>query len=445
MDVPVGMTVTFALMNQSDLPTEANLIVHAIFTALLLISAGIFSAAEIAFFAVKPQMLEDMAPSKAKERLKNILDKPKTLLSTFIILNNTLTIAAIVFAEPLLDLLPLHAYPTWLIYTIYIAIIAFFLLAFVELIPKFIANKNVRKISLSMSGILSFFMKLCRPLSAPMLSFGNYVDKKFQKKDYPISVEELSHALEITGISKQDKDSGKLLESIVKFGSVEVSSIMTPRIDVFLLDKDLQFDEVLAKIIENGYSRIPVYDDNTDNIVGLLYAKDLIPYINQSEDFDWNALLRKPYFVPENKKIDDLLKEFQQKKMHLAVVVDEYGGTCGIVTLEDILEEIVGEINDEFDVEVNQQIQISENEFILSAKMHLKDVVSELRLPQDTFAEWEDNVDTLGGVIFETLNTLPERGQEIEVKNLKIKILSTDNRKIHKVKITLLSPENHAK
>jgi CBS domain containing-hemolysin-like protein len=179
--------------------------------------------------------------------------------------------------------------------------------------------------------------------------------------------------------------------------------------------------------------------------VGLLYAKDLIPYINQSEDFDWNALLRKPYFVPENKKIDDLLKEFQQKKMHLAVVVDEYGGTCGIVTLEDILEEIVGEINDEFDVEVNQQIQISENEFILSAKMHLKDVVSELRLPQDTFVEWEDNVDTLGGVIFETLNTLPERGQEIEVKNLKIKILSTDNRKIHKVKITLLSPENHAK
>lgn len=433
MDVPVGMTIFLAGTLE---PSE--LIVKSIITILLLICSALVSASEVAFFSIKPSTLESLRDSSAKESLKNLLDKPKTLLATILILNNTTNIALVFFSEPIVNEIPLDGLPNWVQFIVNIVIITFLILLVGEIIPKVFANRNAVKLALLFSKPASFLLMVCTPLSMPLTSFANLIDKRIRKKEHAISVEELSQALEITGVAKNDNDAGKLLESIVKFGTVDVSTIMTPRVDVFSLDAELNFDEALEKIVEFGYSRVPVYSDNSDNIIGLLYIKDLIPYISVGNSFNWTTLLRKPFFVPENKKIDDLLKEFQTKKIHLAVVVDEYGGTCGIVTLEDILEEIVGEINDEFDVEVRKQIQISESEFILPAKTYLKDVVSILKLPDNTFVEWEENVDTLGGVIFEHFNELPAQGQTLQIKNLLMKILSTDKRKIITVKITII-------
>lgn len=443
MDVPVGTTINFATLGFFESIASAQLIVNICVTLLLLLCSGIISASEVAFFSIKPNTLEELEDTPAKESLKNLLDRPKTLLATILILNNTVNIAAVFASEPVVRSLPLGHLPEWVQFIINVFVITFLLLLIGEIIPKVFANRNALSLALLLAKPATFWVKICTPLSIPLTGMGNLIDKRIHKKEHAISVEELSQALEITGVAKNDKNSGKILESIVKFGSVDVSTIMTPRVDVFSIDKNLNFKEMLSAFIENGYSRVPVYNENADDIIGLLYAKDLIPFRDQNEDFNWIALLRKPFFVPENKKIDDLLKEFQTKKIHLAIVVDEYGGTCGIVTLEDILEEIVGEINDEFDVEERNQIRISDTEFILSAKTYLKDVISMLNLPEDTFEEWEENVDTLGGVIFETLNELPAQGQEITIKNLQIKILSTDKRKILKVKITIIPHTNH--
>lgn len=444
MDVPVGTTISLVGLGFFQDLTTAELIVRITITILLLLSSGIISASEVAFFSLAPSTIEDLPDTPAKESLKNLLDKPKTLLATILILNNTVNIAVVFFSEPLVSALPINGLPYWVQFLFNVVIITFLILLIGEIIPKVFANRNAQKLALLLSRPASFLVKLCTPLSLPLTGIANIIDKRIQKKEQSISVEELSQALEITGVAKQDNDSGRLLESIVKFGSVDVSTIMTPRVDVFAIDSELSFKEMIDKIVENGYSRVPVYSDNADNIIGLIYAKDLIPHIDKSDDFNWTSLLRKPFFVPENKKIDDLLKEFQSKKIHLAIVVDEYGGTCGIVTLEDILEEIVGEINDEFDVEVRKLIQISDSEFILPAKTYLKDVISILNLPENTFEEWEETVDTLGGVIFEHVSQLPALGQELQIKNLIIKILAIDNRKINTVKVTILSEQNNA-
>lgn len=419
-----------------------GLIVYSIIILFLLACSAVVSASEVAFFSVKPTVLEDLPDTSSREKLKNLLDKPKTLLATILILNNTVNIGVVVLSEPLLASLPMHNIPLWAQFLIQVVAVTFLILLVGEIIPKIFANRNSLRISLVMAAPASVMVRLLKPLSLPLSGMGNYIDKRIRKKDNSISVEELSQALELTGVGTQDENSGKLLQSIVKFGSVDVSTIMTPRVDVFFIQDECSFGKMIESVVENGYSRVPVYTGNADNIRGILYVKDLIPYLHEGDDFDWRSLIRKPFFVPENKKIDDLLKEFQNKKMHLAVVVDEYGGTCGIVTLEDILEEIVGEINDEFDEEVRDQLRLSASEYIFSGKTYLKDLYQVLSLPDGALSELEENVDTLAGAIVETLGKIPERGQEVEIGNLKLKVLSADNRRIHKVKITIIENEN---
>ncbi|MGQ3132410.1 MAG: gliding motility-associated protein GldE [Flavobacteriales bacterium] len=436
------MTVNFAGTGMQISDPVTGLIVYSIIILFLLACSAVVSASEVAFFSVKPTVLEDLPDTSSREKLKNLLDKPKTLLATILILNNTVNIGVVVLSEPLLASLPMHNIPLWAQFLIQVVAVTFLILLVGEIIPKIFANRNSLRISLVMAAPASVMVRLLKPLSLPLSGMGNYIDKRIRKKDNSISVEELSQALELTGVGTQDENSGKLLQSIVKFGSVDVSTIMTPRVDVFFIQDECSFGKMIESVVENGYSRVPVYTGNADNIRGILYVKDLIPYLHEGDDFDWRSLIRKPFFVPENKKIDDLLKEFQNKKMHLAVVVDEYGGTCGIVTLEDILEEIVGEINDEFDEEVRDQLRLSASEYIFSGKTYLKDLYQVLNLPDGALSELEENVDTLAGAIVETLGKIPERGQEVEIGNLKLKVLSADNRRIHKVKITIIENEN---
>lgn len=441
-DHPVSLTVSFAGIGMQISEPVTNLIVYSIITLLLLICSAVVSASEVAFFSVKPTVLEELPATSSREKLKTLLDKPKTLLATILILNNTVNIGVVVLSEPLLSSVPMQHVPQWMQFLIQVVAVTFLILLVGEIIPKVYANRNSLRISLVMAGPASVMVRLLKPLSLPLSGMGNFIDKRIRKKDNSISVEELSQALELTGISSQDANSGKLLQSIVKFGSVDVSTIMTPRVDVFFIHDEYSFAKMIESVVENGYSRVPVYTGSPDNIRGILYVKDLIPYLYEKDSFDWHKLIRKPFFVPENKKIDDLLKEFQNKKMHLAVVVDEYGGTCGIVTLEDILEEIVGEINDEFDEEVRDQLRLSPSEYIFSGKTYLKDLYQVLNLPEGTLSQVEEVVDTLAGAIMEVLGKIPERGQEVEIGNLKLKVLSADNRRIHKVKITIIEKEN---
>ena len=332
-DHPVSLTVSFAGIGMQISEPVTNLIVYSIITLLLLICSAVVSASEVAFFSVKPTVLEELPATSSREKLKTLLDKPKTLLATILILNNTVNIGVVVLSEPLLSSVPMQHVPQWMQFLIQVVAVTFLILLVGEIIPKVYANRNSLRISLVMAGPASVMVRLLKPLSLPLSGMGNFIDKRIRKKDNSISVEELSQALELTGISSQDANSGKLLQSIVKFGSVDVSTIMTPRVDVFFIHDEYSFAKMIESVVENGYSRVPVYTGSPDNIRGILYVKDLIPYLYEKDSFDWHKLIRKPFFVPENKKIDDLLKEFQNKKMHLAVVVDEYGGTCGIVTL----------------------------------------------------------------------------------------------------------------
>ena len=341
----------------------------------LLATSALISGAEVAFFALKPQDLDKINNEKSRRAklIKNFLSRPKELLATILIANNFANVGVIILSTYISESIFDFQGSELMQFLIQIVIITFLLLLFGEVLPKVYANNKAVSFAKLMSLPLSFLEKIFKPISAILISSTRIIDRKIKNNKHNLSVDDLSNALELTSDENENKDEKKILEEIVKFGNTDVKQIMRSRIDITALDYKSTYTDVIKTIEKTGFSRIPIYQDSFDLIKGILYIKDLLPYLNKGDNFKWNKLIRKVFFVPENKKIDDLLKEFQEKKIHLAVVVDEYGGTSGIVTLEDIIEEIVGDINDEFDDDDIIYSKLDNKNYVFEGKTTLKD------------------------------------------------------------------------
>ena len=408
--------------------------------AFLLICSALISGAEVAFFSLTPSVIEEQKEAYPKKILKieNLLKKPKRLLATILVANNFINIGMVLLFASLGDLIFGDVVNEFVRLFIEIGLITFIILLFGEILPKIYANKNSMIFSRFMVGIIYFLdRKLLFFITYPMSSVTLFLERNFGQKSNTFSVNTLSQALEFTEQKDTTKQEDQILQGIINFGATDTKQVMCPRIDVFALDKTMTFEEILPLIIEKGFSRIPVYKDKMDQIDGILYVKDLMPNIS-TPNFKWQDLLREPYYVPENKKLDDLLNEFKVKKMHMAVVVDEYGGTSGIVTLEDLIEEIVGDISDEFDEEELEFSRVDAKNFIINAKVSLKDFYRIIDLEDfEGFEKVKGEAETLAGFILEIGQQLPVFGQKIEFENILFKVELVDKKRIKQIKVTL--------
>tara|TARA_B110000285_G_scaffold128308_1_gene144567 strand:+ start:1654 stop:2949 length:1296 start_codon:yes stop_codon:yes gene_type:complete len=403
---------------------------------LLLISA-LISGSEAAFFSLSPLDKENLKTddSSGAGFVSELLRKPKELLATILITNNFVNVGIVIISSAILSKLFDPSINPTLQFLLEAVLITLVLLLLGEVIPKIYATKNALSFSKGM-GRLLYILNKVPPISwirSILVSGTEFIQTKFKKRSVDISSDELEAALELTKEDHTKEDEHRILEGIVNFGKTEVRQIMKPRMDVYAIEKKSTFKEVMTKILTCGHSRIPVFSDSFDKIIGILFIKDLLPHIGKDENFDWMKLIREPFFVPENKKIDDLLKEFQVKKVHIAMVADEYGGINGIVTLEDVLEEIVGDITDEFDNDKIAYTKIDDDTYLFEGKTALIDFIKVLDL-QDTEFDIK-NAETLGGFIIEKAGRILMNHEFIVVDNLKLIVESSDNRRIKMIKI----------
>jgi gliding motility-associated protein GldE len=417
---------------------DPNLFFGCFGVFFLLFLSALVSAAEVAFFSLSAQDREEVFQKDAKkgQMVHALLERPKKLLATLLVTNKCIKISAVLLFFVITNRLSWFDESPFIRFFVEVVVIAFLILFFSEVLPKIYASRNSVKFATFIVLPLHFLDKLLSPISLLMLGFSDFLNSKIAKQKSNFSVDQLSQALELTSSEGTSIEEQKILEGIVSFGSTETKQVMSPRIDVFAIEIDESFDVVLPKIIEKGFSRIPVYRDNIDHIEGVLYVKDLIPYID-SNIFDWKTLLRTPYFVPENMKLDDLLKDFQGMKNHLAVVVDEYGGTSGIVTLEDVIEEIVGDISDEFDdIDVNFS-QIDTKVFLFEGKVNLKDFYRIISVDEELFEANKGEAETLAGFVLEVFGNFPKKGQNIVFSNCSFLIENIDKKRIKQIKVTI--------
>ena len=407
---------------------------------ILLISSALISGTEVAFFSLSQVDVDDLFSKNEKDTVVKLLQKPKKLLATILITNNFINILIVLLfaslGEQLLENFDYSIFGIKVRFLIEVVLVTFLILLFGEVLPKVYASRKAVRFASFMSKPVQVLNTLLTPLSYPLINLTNIVEKSLGSKTNIFSVETLSQALELTSKGATTKDEQKILEGIVSFGNTETVQIMKPRIDIFALSDDENYEFVLDKILKNGYSRNPVYHENIDNIIGVLYAKDLLAHLNK-KTFKWQKLLRDPLFVPENKKLDDLLAEFQEKKNHLAIVVDEYGGTSGLVTLEDVIEEIVGDINDEFDDDDLSYSKIDDHNYIFEGKTTIKDFCKVLDDEDEAlFEEEKGESETLAGFLLEISGKFPKRGEKINFKKYTFTIEALDNKRIKQVKIT---------
>jgi gliding motility-associated protein GldE len=396
------------------------------------------SGAEVALFSLSQSDLAEaklMNPDRGK-LIEEMIQKPKKLLATILIVNNFVNIAIVLVFYNISITLFSGITSFELKFFIDVVVVTFLILFFGEILPKIYANRNNIKFSLLVSFSIYFLNKILSPLNMPMRALTIFLESKFGKKKTNLSVNQLSQALELTTTEDSTQEEQKILEGIVSFGNTDTSQVMSPRIDIFALEFNETFEEIFPKIIEKGYSRIPIYNDTIDQIEGVLFVKDLLPYINESS-FEWTTLLRKPFFVPENKKLDNLLKDFQEMKSHLAIVVDEYGGTSGLITLEDVIEEIVGDISDEFDDENINYSKIDDRNFLFEGKINLKDFYRILNVDEDLFESNKGEAETLAGFLLEILGIFPKKSQKISFSNCVFTIESVDKKRIKQIKVTI--------
>lgn len=396
------------------------------------------SAAEVALFSLTQNDLNTLAEEDSSKAtlISKLLQRPKKLLATILVANNFSHIGVvIIFSFVGNSLFEAIASPI-VKFIVEVLLITFLILLFGEVLPKIYASRNNIKFSKFVANPIAILDKLLSPISLPMRSVSIYLHEKLGKQKSNISVDQLSQALGLTSTEDTSSEEQKILEGIVSFGNTDTKQVMSPRIDIFALEIEETFAEIYSKIVDKGYSRIPVYRESIDHIEGVLFVKDLIPHINKKE-FDWNTLMREPFFVPENKKLDDLLKEFQSKKSHLAIVVDEYGGTSGLVSLEDVIEEIVGDISDEFDDENLNYSQIDDKNFLFEGKINLKDFYRIVDVDEESFESSKGEAETLAGFILEILGNFPKKGQKIHFSNVRFTIEVVDKKRIKQVKVTL--------
>ncbi len=410
----------------------------------LLFASGFVSGAETAFFSITPvQFFKLKESDQGKERLAYLLlEKPKRLLATLLISVNFINIAIVVVSSLLIGEIFDFSKNETLGFMIQVVAVTFVIVLFCEVMPKVYATQNALRSTLNSVYVIFALNKILRPFSSLLVMSTSLVDKRFGQKGYDVSVDELTHAIDITSDKFTPEEEKKILKGIARFGNIDVRQIMKPRMDVVVFDKQMKFNDLFPLILEHRYSRIPVFEGTFDKVVGVLFLKDLLPYLNKKNnpDFEWLKLIRPAYFVPESKKINDLLHEFQETKNHLAIVVDEYGGTSGIVTLEDVLEEIVGEINDEFDEEELVYSKLDDKNFVFEGKTNLHDISRVMEIDRKLFESENDNIDTLAGLILSIKGGIPQRNEIIKFNDIKFTIESSDRKRIKRVKITL--PEN---
>lgn len=403
-------------------------------------ASALASGSEIALFSLTKKDIEEIEKQRKKHLIENLLERPKKLLATILIVNNFINIAIVVISVQITNLIFANLDP-WLKFILEIGLVSFTILFFGEILPKIYASRNAVLFSMKVADLIHVLNIGLSPISMPMRSFSIFVEKKFKQQSSNFSVDHLSHALELTSDEETTKEEHKILQGIVNFGNTDTRQVMKPRIDVFALNESASFSEILPLIIENGYSRVPIYKENLDTVVGVLYSKDLLPHIDK-KDFKWTSLLRQPYFVPENKKLDDLLKEFQEKKIHLAIVVDEYGGTSGIVSLEDIIEQIVGDISDEFDDEDLIYSKLDDNNYIFEGKTNLQEFYKAIDLDDETiFENAKGESETLAGLLLEISGRFPKKGEVIHFDSFKFTIEALDKKRIKQIKVTLNPPQ----
>ncbi|RTY82666.1 gliding motility-associated protein GldE [Flavobacterium sp. ZB4P23] len=405
---------------------------------ILLFCSALISGAEVALFSLSQKEIDETIQendSKGKI-IAALLEKPKKLLATLLVANNFVNIAIVIlFSYTGKSMFAAITQPV-LKFILEVLVVTFLILLFGEVLPKVYASRNNTKFAKLIAYPIFFLDKLLTPISLPMRAATIYLHNKLGKQKTNFSVDQLSQALELTASDETSSEEQKILEGIVSFGNTDTRQVMSPRIDIFALEIEESFAAICPKIIEKGYSRIPVYRDNIDQIEGVLFVKDLLPHINTNE-FDWKALLREPFFVPENKKLDNLLKDFQNKKSHLAIVVDEYGGTSGLVSLEDVIEEIVGDISDEFDDEQISFSQIDEKNYLFEGKINLRDFYRIIDVDEELFEIKKGEAETLAGFILEILGNFPKKDQKIVFENCLFTIEAVDKKRVKQIKVTI--------
>jgi gliding motility-associated protein GldE len=417
---------------------DTNLVFGFVAIFTLLFCSALVSGAEVALFSLSQKDIDDTLqhyPSKGKI-ISELLEKPKKLLATLLVANNFINIGVVIlFSSVGHDIFSGITSPV-LKFIIEVILVTFLILLFGEVLPKVYASRNNIKFAKLIAYPVAGLDKLLSPISLPMRKVTIYLHNKLGKQKTNFSVDQLSQALELTDTDETSTEEQKILEGIVTFGNTDTKQVMSPRMDIFALEIDESFKTIYSKIVEKGYSRIPVYRDNIDHIEGVLFVKDLLRHIDK-EEFDWKTLIREPFFVPENKKIDNLLKDFQSMKSHLAIVVDEYGGTSGLVSLEDIIEEIVGDISDEFDGNNVNYSKIDDKNYLFEGKINLKDFYRVTDVDEDLFEIKKGEAETLAGFILEVLGNFPKKDQKIEFENCTFSIEAVDKKRVKQIKVTI--------
>ncbi|GIV37147.1 MAG: hemolysin [Cyclobacteriaceae bacterium] len=398
------------------------------------------SASEVAFFSLKPDDLERCRKrnTRAHRQIADLLGKPRQLLATILIANNTVNVGVVTVATFIMWELAQTKRPEEIVVVSVTLTITLLITFFGEILPKVYATKKNLAMATLTAGIWTVLVWLFKPVSVPLMRMTRWVEKRFERKGYQATMQELNQALEIaTGAEPTSLEEKKILKGIVNFGTITVKQIMRSRVDIAAIDAEKNFHQLLDEINRYGFSRMPVYRETIDKIEGILYIKDLLPYLHEKADFNWQKLLRPGFFVPETKKIDTLLKDFQEKRVHLAMVVDEYGGIAGLVTLEDVLEEIIGEINDEFDEATLSYQKIDNHTYLFEGNTSLHDLCKALNLPPETFDEVRGESESLAGLMLELHRGFPSAGERIRYRDFEFVVMATDRKRIKRVKVIL--------
>ncbi|NVO18712.1 MAG: gliding motility-associated protein GldE [Bacteroidetes bacterium] len=422
-----------------------NLIITILVIILLLFVNGAISAAEIAYFSLSPADLNEIKAKKnsANQLILYLLSRPKRLLATILIGNNFLNVGIVMLSTYITATYTDFSNHPILGFVIQVVVVTSLILLIAEIMPKVYASRNTLVIASYMSRPLSFMLKIFYPLNLWLVKSTNFIDKRMANRKYILSMDDLSTAIDITKDGTVNEEDTKIMKSITRFGDINAREIMRPRVDVTAVEETTSYLQLLKIVIDSGYSRIPVYRETHDSVMGILYIKDLFPYLEKDDKFEWVKLVRPAFFVPENKPINDLLQEFREKKIHMAVVVDEYGGTSGIITLEDIIEEIVGDINDEFDSETEGVIfsKLDDRNYIFEGKTQLNDFCKIVGLEDRIFEDAKGESDTLAGLMLELAGKMPAYHESISFEHFVFRIEALDKRRIKRVKVTILDPE----
>lgn len=416
-----------------------TVVVLSVIAVMLVISAAM-SASEVALFALSPTQLRDVQQrgGSSGKRVMDLLAKPRRLLATILIASNLVNMGVVILSTVVArDLLDLSGLPAYMVVAIQVLVIAFIIVLISEVLPKVYATSDPVHVAQLMSGPLLTLRWFFWPVSETLVRSSKAIEKRFQKRvTQGISVDALGHALDLTNDASTTAEEQRILRGIVKFGNIEVRQVMRPRTEMVAFDQETSFKALLAAIVDSGFSRVPIFEGTADRVVGILHIKDVLPHLGK-ETFNWQTLLRQPYFVPESKKLDDLLKEFQSEKVHLAVVVDEYGGTSGIITMEDVIEEIVGDITDEYDDENLFYSKLDDRTWVFEGRTALTDVYQVMGVDGSLFEEHKGDSGTLGGFVLELTGRIPKKGERVELHDHTFVVEASDNKRIRRVKVIM--------